>query len=104
MAVTREVKEGNLEQGKDEIIAYTLTTTPWGSSPSSVVVTLWDITSPAWTEVTSTMLSGAASVLGDVITTPLVTGLTAGNVYRLEIKFSTGGNTLEAYAVIKAAK
>jgi len=39
-----------------------------------------------------------------VITTPLVTGLTAGNIYRLEIKFVTGGNTLEAYAIIQAEK
>lgn len=102
--ISREVKEGVQLQGKDEIIAYTLTTTPWGSSPASVVVTLWDITSATWTDVTSAMLSGAASVQGDVITTPLVTGLTAGNIYRLEVKFATGGNTLEAYAVIQAEK
>ena len=102
--ISREVKEGELEQGQDEIIAYTLTTTPWGSSPTSVVVTLWDITAATWTDVSSTMLSGAASAIGDVITTPLVTGLTAGSTYRLEIKFVTGGNTLEAYAEIRAVK
>ena len=104
MPVSREVKEGVQLQGKDEIIAYELTTTPWGSSPTSVVVTLWDVTAATWTDVSATMLSGAASVNGDVITTPLVTGLTAGNIYRLEVKFTTGGNTLEAYAVIQAEK
>lgn len=104
MPVSREVKEGVQLQGKDEIIAYELTTTPWGSSPTSVAVTLWDVTAATWTDVSSTMLSGAASVAGDVITTPLVTGLTAGSTYRLEVKFSTGGNTLEAYAVIQAEK
>lgn len=104
MPVSREVKEGVQLQGKDEIIAYELTTTPWGSSPTNVAVTLWDVTAATWTDVSSTMLSGAASVAGDVITTPLVTGLTAGSTYRLEVKFSTGGNTLEAYAIIEAQK
>ena len=104
MTISREVKEGVQLQGADEIIAYELTTTPWGTSPTSVAVTLWDITSAAWVEKTTTMLSGSASVAGDVITTPLVTGLTAGNIYRLEVKFTTGGNTLEAYAVIQAEK
>ena len=101
---TREVVEGMLDQGADEIIAYQLTTTPWGSSPSSVSVALWDITAATWTDVSTTKLSGSPSATGDVITTPLVTGLTAGSTYRLEIKFVTGGNTLEAYAVIQAEK
>ena len=38
----RKVKESPLVQGVDERIAYTLTTTPWGSSPSSPSVVVKD--------------------------------------------------------------
>jgi hypothetical protein len=54
------------------------------------------------TDVTSTVLSGTASASGDVITCPVMQSLTAGKLYRLEIQFVTGGNTLEAYAIIQA--
>jgi len=97
----REVLEGLRIQGADEKIPYKLTTTPWGSSPSSVVVKCFDITTTR-TDVTSTNLSGSASVDGDVITCPLLQSLTAGNTYRLEIQFVAGGVTWEAYAVIQA--
>ena len=97
----REVLEGLRIQGADEKIPYKLTTTPWGSAPSSVVVKCFDITTTR-TDVTATNLSGSASVDGDVITCPLLQSLTAGNTYRLEIQFVAGGVTWEAYAVIQA--
>lgn len=99
---TREVKEGKQPQGVDESVAYTLTTTPWGSTPTSVAVTAYDITAGAHTDVSTTVLTGSASTVGDVITTPKVGGLTAGNVYRIEVKFTVSGNTFEAYFVIGA--
>lgn len=102
MAVSREIKESPLLQGADEIIAYQLITTPWGSTPSSVEVKCFDVTAGAREDVTSTNLSGSASVNGDTITCPLLQTLTAGKTYRLEIKFVISGNTFEAYAVIKA--
>ena len=100
MAVTRAVKESPITQGADEIIAYTLTTTPWGASPTSISVKLYEGASK--TDRSATMLSGIAGATGDVITTPLVTGLTAGQVYRLEIKFTSSGNVFEAFCIIYA--
>lgn len=102
MTISREVKESKLLQGADEKIAYQLTTTPWGSTPTSVAVKCYDITTGARTDVTSANLSGSASVNGDIITCPVLQSLTAGNWYRLEIQFVSGGNTWEAYAVIQA--
>lgn len=102
MKISREVREGQLLQGEDEKIAYQLTTTPWGSAPTGVVVKAWDVTGGERTDVTSTVLSGTASVNGDVITLPVVQLLTAGKLYRLEIQFVAGGNTWEAYAIIQA--
>lgn len=95
----RRIREAPLYQGEDETIAYVLTTTPWGSTPTSVSVVLKN---SAGTDVSSTNLSGAASVSGDNITTPAVISLTAGAQYRLEIKWTSSGNVFEAFAEIYA--
>ena len=101
MTIRREVNESPIPQGVDEQISYTLTTTPWGSAPASLVVKLYSIAvGGALTDVSATLLVGVASAMGDVITTPIVTGLTAGTTYRLEIKFTVSGNVFEAYCII----
>ena len=98
MSIERKIKESPLRQGADEQVAYTLTTTPWGSSPSSpsVVMKLGD------TDVSSDVLSGSASASGDCITTPVVQSLKAGLRYRMEIKFTINSYIFEAYAYIDA--
>lgn len=96
-----EINESPLEQRPDERISYLLTTTPYGSSPGSVVVAIFDITGGSETDVSSTKLSGTGSVAGDVITTPLVIGLVAKRLYRLEIQFVISGNTFEPYCLIQ---
>ena len=42
-------------------------------------------------------MTGSASVSGDVITTPLISGLVNGTQYRVEVKWVVGGNTFETY-------
>lgn len=102
MAVTREVKEGIQLQGVDEIIAYTITTTNWGSTPTSPSVVVKD-TSDSNTDVTSTVMNpNSPSVAGDVITLSALDTLTVDHVYRVEVKFVTGGNTLECFFLVKA--
>jgi len=91
-----------LKQGTDESIVYSITTTLWGSSPTSVEVKAYDVTGGIRTDVSATVLSGSASTVGDVITLPAVTGLTAGKAYRIEVKFTSGGNTFEPYIEIEA--
>jgi len=103
MTVSRQVAEGATNQGADEIIAYTLTTTNWGSSPSSVSVVVFDITDGVRTDVTSTVMpTNSPSVQSDLITLSPLKSLTAGNTYRVEIKFTVSGNVLEAYAIVNA--
>lgn len=92
----REVVEGRQTQGADETIVYTLDTTDVGGSPSVSAVVVWRESDA--TDVTSTtMPSGSHSVNGDVITLKALTALTAGQVYRVEVKFTSAGNTLEHY-------
>lgn len=101
----RKVKEVGLKQGQDETIAYTVTTTPWGSDPDTVSDALYDVTDDdSWTDVSSTKLSGSVSTTGDVITSRAVTSLIAGHKYRLEVKFTVDGNVFECYALIDAEK
>jgi len=104
MTEAREFINSPVPQGEDETVYYRLTITPWGGTPVSVAVKLYDVTKGARTDVSSTKLSGAATVNGDMITTPGVTGLVEGHVYRLEIKFISSGNTLEAFGSIVAER
>ena len=95
---SRRITESPIYQGEDEQIAYTLTTTPWASSPTSPAVVIKDA---AGADVTSTYASGSANASGDIITTSTILSLVAGAQYRLEIKFTVNGNVLEAWADLR---
>jgi len=104
--ISREVAEGKLYQGVDEQIVYSLTTTPWGSNPTSTVsVKAYDVTD-SYAEVTGTVLSGSASVSDDVITLPKVKSLTLGHLYRIEVQFTVTGSAtpFEAYIQIEGTR
>ena len=95
----REIKNSPLPQGEDESVAYTLDTDDWGGYSSGAAVVIKD---SSGTDVSATKLSGSPSESGGVITTPLVTGLTKGESYRLEIKWVYSGNTFETFVVLRA--
>lgn len=81
--------------GTNEVIVFTLTTTPWGGSPSSPVVELYEYSDGTETDVTSTNLTGSPSIAGDVITCPSVVNVTDGQRYNLYIRWTSSGNTFE---------
>jgi hypothetical protein len=98
MAISREVKQGRQSQGADERIAYTLTTTPWGSTPTGISVKAFDVTGGKRVDVTATVFpANAPTAAGDVITLSLLRALTPGHAYRIEVQFTTGGNLEEPY-------
>lgn len=102
--LSREIVEGEQLQGKDEEITYSITTTPWGSSPSLIAVKVYDA-SNAYTDVTSTVMPvGAGSAVGDVITLPELKALTIGHIYRVEVKFDSGGNRFEPYLWVRCER
>ena len=104
----RRVQQGQQPQGSREEVAYTLTTTPWGTSPTLIEVTVYDVTRARgdldWLDVTLTTTSGGVSVVGDVITTPLIVNLTPGSLYRIEIAFRTGAQRFVAWMEIRAER
>lgn len=90
-------------QGVDESIAYTLTTTQWGTSPGTISAKVYDITGGARTDVTSTVMpTNSPSAVGDIITLSALKLLTAEHAYRVEVKFTCSGNIFEAYCIIYA--
>ena len=97
--MSRKFIEDRWEQGVDEEIAYAVDTTPWGGGSGSPAV----VVKLAGAPVTETVTEGSASGDGDVVTTPVIKNLTAGNTYRLEVKWTNSeGQVVEAYGFIDA--
>lgn len=86
------------QQRPDERVAYQVTLDASYASPASPVCKLYDTGDE--TDVSSSKLSGAAAINGQVFTSPLVIALVAGHTYRLEFQFASGGNTFEPYLII----
>lgn len=96
----REVQEGKQYQGVDEIIAYTLDVTAVGSTPTLPVVTVKDVTN-ATLVTPAVMPTNSPTVNGNVITLSPLKLLTAGVLYRVEVKYVIDGNTLESYVYVQ---
>ena len=73
----------------------------WGA-PGATTFKAYDITDGQWIDVTATVLVGAGSVVGQVITFPLLKLLKAGRTYRIEPLFSASGNKLEPFLIVQA--
>lgn len=98
MASSRELPESPTVQGANEAIAYIVNAVT-GRAPASVTLTVYDITdadSPI--NVTNTVTSGANSISGDAINTKRIGSLTAGNTYRVDVRYvDADNNTFEPY-------
>jgi len=95
-----EVSSGLLYQGKDERLAYSITTTNWEAAPTSPTVVAYD--ENGWVDVTTTVFpTNSPSASGDVITLSLLRDLTAGHTYRIEVKFTVSSNIWECFFRVK---
>jgi hypothetical protein len=99
---SRNVIEGRQTQGVDEKIIYSVDTTPWGTGAiTNIVVTAKDVTNN-FGDVSADVTSGAASEVSGVITLPKIQSLTAGHLYRVEVKYDQANNTRECWFEIQA--
>ena len=95
-----EIAEGVQYQTPDEQLIYSITTTNWGSSPSSSAVKVYQ--EPRLTDVTSTVMpTTTITESGDVITLSPLKSLTRNNTYRVDVKFTSGSNVFECYFRVK---
>jgi hypothetical protein len=95
-----QVLEGLQEQSSDEQIAYSITTTNWTATPAGATAAAYnDLTNE---DVTTTVFpANSPTILGDVITLSLLRNLSKNNIYRIEVKFTSGGNTFECYFKVR---
>lgn len=93
----RKVVESPIAQGADERIAYSFDFTNWGT-PTTPTVTIIDIDTGS--SVSSTCLTGTASIAGNTVITPIVHTLEAEHRYKLTCKVVIGANTQSAYVEI----
>lgn len=100
MITIREIRESPVEQGSDESITYNLITTPWGGSPTSPSVKVYELDGGVLTDVTATVCTGTASVVGDKITLPAIDDLKIGKTYRVEVLWTKGVSQFEAWGLI----
>jgi hypothetical protein len=104
MAVpTREVKEGLIEQGVDERVAYKIDTTVWGQNPTNVLVQVLDVTN-GHLDVTDDVTTGSVSVVGNEVRLPLIHSLTLDHLYRVEVQFESDGQVFEPYIRLIATR
>ena len=92
----RELVESPLYQGVDEIVAYGIDMAAIGtpSTPSCIVK---DVTNGG-ADVTATVMPvNSPTIAGSIITLSPLRALTAGILYRVEVKCVISGNTLEHY-------
>lgn len=104
MANIRGVAEGTQYQGADEELAYSVTTTNWGSSPTNVAVKAYD--EHTGTDVTTTVFpTNSPSVAADVITLSPLKALTLGNSYRIDVKFTDSDSDIwELFFIVKCVE
>ena len=99
MAIKRELRNSPMSQGVDEKVACTVDTFEWpGTGAVTGVVAV--IKDKNGTDVSGTRIAGAASVAGDVTTTPLVIAMTDGQLFRIEVQWVKSGDTWEAFRFI----
>jgi hypothetical protein len=92
----REVAEGIQTQGANEAIQY-----PISCDPAAVTITLVRVIDVASGLVVTTtvMPAGTASIAddGDTIVLPLLRNLTLHRMYRVDVRYSDGLNTIEPF-------
>lgn len=101
---SRKFEQSPFSQGSNELIAYNIDFTKWSPHATPITnptATLIDVTNGN-IDVTATKMVGAASILGNVVTTPLVVGLVPGVEYRMNVYVDIDGNTFEAWGTIIA--
>lgn len=91
--MSREVAEGQLGQGADEQIRYKIAANPAPVTVGAVTV-IDEITGE---NVTTAVTTGQPSLQDGYILMPILRSLEVGHLYRVEVQYSDGFNTLEPF-------
>jgi hypothetical protein len=83
-----------------DVLVFSTDTEDYGGSPTVSSVVAKNLTTGQ--TVTSSIVSGSATIDGDVITWPSVSGFLKGYLYAVEITFICGSNTYKRRELFKA--
>ena len=97
----REVLDGLQSQGINESVLFSVNTEPWGGTPTGPTHDIFD-EEDYTTSLKSSLMDGSPTVSGDVINLPALSGLSNGVIYRVFVRFVSGGSTLEGYFRVEA--
>jgi hypothetical protein len=100
MAFSREVVEGLQVQGANETVTYTIDVANWTDTPASPSATVLNLSAGS-TDVTADTTTGSESVSDTTITLPRIHSLTNGDMYRVNVEFTSGNDTLELFILIR---
>jgi hypothetical protein len=94
------IRQGTQWRSPDETFPYIVDISSWTTStPSAATGALYDITLD--TNVSTSKLSGTASISTTNITTESFTGLVSNHEYRYELLFTVNAQKYEAYIPIR---
>lgn len=92
--------ENPIYQLTNEQVVYDLDTYPWGGSPTSPALKIFD---KSGADVTSSVTTGSFSVNGDILTLPKIQNLAvSSSPYMMLIEFTTGVNRFSPWSEIRA--
>ena len=94
----REVVEDRQPVGLNERLIFRLTTTHWGSTPTSIVVTSFKYDDGTYTDNTTSVfpVNSPTAALDVISLSPLVPQAVS-DVYYITVKFTSGGSVFEAF-------
>lgn len=101
MSTIRQCVPGQFYQGEDEQKSYTVNVGNWTTSPAAAST----VVKVGASNVSASVLSSsgsATSVSGSLVTTPCIINLTSGSDYRVEVKFTDGGEIYETFFFVTA--
>jgi hypothetical protein len=101
MANVLQFVPGQLYQGSDEELSYTVDVGNWATAPTATCCTIWEGASSRGASNLQSSASADATISGCLITTPCIVQLRAGIDYRVELRFEQGGKAYEGYFMIR---
>jgi len=98
MSSIREVVENRQPVGLNERLIFRLTTTNWGSAPTSIVVASFKYDDETYTNNTTSVFPvNSPSVNGDIISLSPLVPQAISDVYYITVKFTSGGSIWESF-------
>jgi len=97
-----ESQDSNLEIGENEAVEFPFNIPEsWQSDPHSPDTPTFVLENEAGDDVTGTFASGDPTVVAGKYTSPLLSGLTKGEVYKMICGWDDSPNTLEAFGWLR---